>query len=164
MGKSEPAQRRQHSCRRQLTVLLLLLAVAALDQFTKFAVSLFLYGPVTLVPGFLYLQLVRNGGAAWGILFGQRILLCAIAVAALSAGAIFHRRLGLERPINCIATGLIGGGTLGNLIDRLRLGQVVDFIDVHLPFYRWPTFNIADGALCLGVALYFFASLIRGRK
>ncbi|MDR0340643.1 MAG: signal peptidase II [Puniceicoccales bacterium] len=137
--------------------LLLILFVSLCDQLSKFFAAR-PAAPLTLIPRVLYLQLSHNGGAAWGILSGQRVFLCALAVAVLAGGFLCRSRLRLERKWNRVAFGLIGGGIVGNLLDRLRLGYVVDFIDLHLPCYRWPTFNIADCALCLGVLLYIVTS------
>jgi signal peptidase II len=89
---------------------------------------------------------------------GRRVFFCLLALAVLAAGVFFRRRLHLEQRWNRVAFGLVGGGVLGNLLDRIRLGYVVDFIDLHLPHYRWPTFNWADCALCIGVVLCLVGS------
>jgi signal peptidase II len=133
--------------------------VIVCDQVSKLLVS-HLAVPFTVIPRVLYLQLGHNSGAAWGMLPGRRILLCALALAVLAGGIIFRSCLQLDQKWNRVACGLVGGGIAGNLLDRLRLGYVVDFVDLHLPFYRWPTFNIADFALCIGAFLYFIRPYI----
>jgi signal peptidase II len=106
----------------------------------------------------MYLTVVYNDGAAWSLLAGHRFLLTALAPGTLLLGIFFRRYLGLNRAINRFSLGLIAGGICGNFLDRLRTGYVVDFIDVRLPFYRWPTFNVADSALCLGAFLFLVAN------
>jgi signal peptidase II len=94
-----------------------------------------------------------NDGAAWGIFSGHRLLLIVVSLCAAAGIIIFRKKLRITRRPRGIAFGLLLGGICGNLLDRLRLGAVVDFIDIHLPFYRWPTFNFADTAICLGVLI-----------
>lgn len=112
--------------------------------------------PITVIPEFFNIVHVGNFGAAWGIFDGQKIFLSLFAIAAL--WAIFHFRKHLEierRPVQ-VAFGLLVGGILGNLVDRLWHGYVVDFLDFHLPLidYRWPAFNIADCGIVIGVGLF----------
>lgn len=146
--------------------------VFVLDQASKLAVEATLPLPVyapdpaapEIIPGFLYLAHVGNTGAAWGLFDGMRWPLALLAVAALVA--IYAFREGLEirlRPQQLIF-GLFAGGIAGNLFDRLFRAYVVDFIDVHLPGYRWPAFNLADSALTIGVILYFALTLWESRR
>ena len=110
--------------------------------------------PITVIPGFFYLVHVTNEGAAWGMLDGHAFWLGIFGVIALAA--VFHYRHALElsrQPQQWIF-GLICGGILGNVIDRLRWGHVVDFLDVHLGSYRYPAFNVADSAITVGVICY----------
>jgi signal peptidase II len=131
--------------------------VFLLDQGTKLWALGHLLRSRVIIPHFLHLQLVFNDGAAWNLLSGHRLFLISLSIGVLALGVIFRRHLHLHRPWNCFALGLVLGGLVGNLLDRLRLGTVVDFIDVHLPFYRWPAFNVADGALCVGLLLCLLA-------
>jgi signal peptidase II len=127
--------------------------VVVFDQWTKFMICTHLQEPIALMGSFLYLNQAANDGAAWGIFSGQRLLLVAISSCVVAGIIIFGRKLRLNRKSRGVAFGFLLGGICGNLLDRLRLGAVIDFIDVHLPLYRWPTFNFADTAICLGVLI-----------
>ncbi|MBQ7666432.1 MAG: signal peptidase II [Kiritimatiellae bacterium] len=140
---------------RVKTVVLTAAAVAALDQATKAAV-LACFAPgesVAVVPGFFDLCLVLNRGAAWGILAGRRVLLVAVSAAMLALLWFSRRDLGSTRA-GRVASGLLGGGIVGNLIDRAFRGEVVDFLDFHIGReWSWPAFNAADSAICIAVAI-----------
>lgn len=129
-----------------------------LDQITKWLAECFLVEPLTLISGWLQLQCVHNSGAAWSLLSGQRLLLIAFALLALGCFAYFRKELELQKRSYQRIFGLMIGGICGNLSDRIIRGFVVDFIDVTLPFYRWPSFNVADIAICGSVALYLWFS------
>ena len=118
--------------------------------------------PISVIDNFLYIVHITNEGAAWGILSGRTYLLTSIALVALLALWLFRKSLGFEHLWGRIALGVFAGGVVGNLIDRIRFGHVVDFIDVHLPIinYRWPAFNIADCGICIGVGIYIIAVLL----
>lgn len=118
--------------------------------------------PITVIDGFFYIVHITNLGAAWGILAGQKFLLTSIAVITLLGVWLFRKQLGFSHPQMQFAGALFVGGVIGNMIDRLCYGHVVDFLDVHLPLvnYRWPAFNIADCAIATGVGLYMILSLI----
>lgn len=98
-------------------------------------------------------------GAAWSILSGRSTWLAFLALVALLAIFLFRRHLGLERRSIQLAFGLLCGGILGNLLDRVRLGYVSDFLDFHFGDYIYPTFNIADCGIVCGVILYVLLSL-----
>jgi len=163
-------QKRRGLARYRLLYVILAL-VLVLDQVTKLIVLhqfpekvYFFDGiapePLVVIEGFFYIVHIWNPGAAWGILPGQGVLLSLLAVVALVGIFYFRRELTLERPYMQIAFGMLCGGIIGNLIDRLRIDHVVDFLDFHLPLYgRWPAFNIADMGITIGVALYMVASL-----
>ncbi|MFZ9748100.1 MAG: signal peptidase II [Opitutaceae bacterium] len=112
-----------------------------------------------LIPGFFYLIHVGNTGAAWSILSGRSGLLAALAAATLAAIFFWRHSLGLRDPRHQNCFGLLCGGVVGNLIDRLAHGHVVDFIDLHFGTYIYPTFNLADSGICVGVLLYLWHSL-----
>jgi signal peptidase II len=131
-----------------------------LDQLTKWLVvrSIELHDYRPLVDGFLSLSHVRNYGAAFGILADadlpyQAVLFSGLSLAALSAIAVYAFRLPAEARLPQMALALILGGAVGNLIDRLRLGYVVDFIHVYWKQHQWPDFNVADSAITVGVSL-----------
>ena len=111
-----------------------------------------------VLPGLLDLRLAFNDGAAWSMLAGRRLLLCAVSAAMLALLATNLRQLVATR-LTRAAAGLLAGGILGNLADRLRTGLVVDFIDVHRGAWTFPTFNLADSAICVGVGLLLLSSL-----
>jgi signal peptidase II len=159
---------------RRLAVLIFVLMVAlvvAADQVSKSIVSaaIPLDSGTELVPGILNLVHARNPGAAFGMLAsaGARwrpVFFIGISVAALVV--IVLLLLGSSR----IGWRLLGGyslffaGTLGNLVDRIRFGEVVDFIDVHVGAWHWPAFNVADSALCVGSALFLLHFLWDRRR
>ena len=90
---------------------------------------------------------------------GQSVFLAILATATLLAIFFWRHALGLRSRLSQIAFGLLCGGIAGNLIDRLLHGHVIDFIDLHFGSYVYPTFNVADSAICVGVALYLWQSL-----
>lgn len=112
--------------------------------------------PIAIIDKFLYIVHITNEGAAWGMLSGQIYLLSSLALIVLAGMWLFRKHLGFERRLGRLALGMFAGGVVGNLIDRIVYGHVIDFIDVHLPIinYRWPAFNIADCGICIGVTIY----------
>ena len=113
------------------------------------------YGtPIPVLDSMLYIVHVYNTGGAWSIFSGHVAWLVALGVAALSILFAMRKHLELHKLSHQWVFGLIVGGILGNLWDRIVYGHVIDFIDVHLPFYRWPSFNVADIGISVGVALY----------
>ena len=148
------------------TMLLLAAAVLALDQAAKAAaVRAFAGGdPLGIVPGFFDLRLVFNDGAAWGMLAGRQWLLVAVSAAMLAALWWNRRELAAARRTR-LAAGLLAGGVAGNLVDRALRGRVVDFIDLHWrEAYHYPTFNVADAAICVGVALLLIHAVCSRKK
>ena len=130
---------------------LLIVLILALDQASKFAVyfSMAQGETVPLLPPVLYLTCVYNTGAAFGLFANQTTLLIILTL-ALTAGLILgYRLLPLERILVRYGAALIIGGALGNLLDRVRLGFVVDFLDLRF----WPVFNLADAAIVVGAGL-----------
>lgn len=137
--------------------LLLAALVVALDQASKVWVLTHFYpGEARPLTDFFNLVLVFNRGAAFSFLADaggwQHWFFIGLAVAVASWIVVMLRRHARERLLPAALT-LILGGALGNVIDRLRLGAVVDFLDLHLAGYHWPAFNLADSAITLGVAL-----------
>lgn len=162
---SKAAHQRIHSLLHYRLLWLLLGLVLFLDQLTKVVIihatgfPLGLYPPdggMEIIPGFFNLVYAVNYGAAWGLFQGFGYVLVGLAVLVLFLVFLFRRSLQLYRTRYQFCLGLICGGILGNTIDRLLRGHVVDFLDFHLPFYRWPTFNIADSAIVVGTLLYLF--------
>ncbi len=124
------------------------------------------HAPIPVIDNFFYIVHITNEGAAWGILSGQTYLLTSVAIIVLMGMWLFRKHLGVESTLVQIAMGLFVGGIIGNLIDRISYGHVIDFLDVHLPIvnYRWPAFNVADCAISIGVTLYIFYSLFLDGK
>ena len=151
-----------------MTVLLVGLAILFLDQLTKQAVrSSFSYGDSRpVIEGFFNLVYVRNDGAAWNILSGHGIILILISVAVLVLLIVYRRSFLQEQFSHRILLGLMIGGIAGNLIDRIRFGWVTDFLDFEFGSYHYPSFNIADSAICIAVVLYIATNVIaeRGKK
>ena len=138
----------------------LVAGIVVLDQGSKAAVRamLALHDSVTLVPGFLNLIHVRNTGAAFGLLNGvdlpfKPMLMTAIAVAALVAICVFAMRTTDSEPLAQLGLALVIGGAVGNVIDRMTAGYVIDFIDVYWASWHFWTFNVADSAITIGAAL-----------
>ena len=144
------------------TVLLLAAFVVLLDQGSKeLALSLLAGAPVPVLDPCFELRLVHNPGAAWGMLAGRRFVLAGVSAAMLALLAWNRRDLCAMR-LSRLASGLLAGGIVGNLVDRVFRagGRVVDFLHVHWrDAWDFPTFNVADSAICVGVALLLLASL-----
>jgi len=102
--------------------------------------------------GFLRLTYVTNTGAVFGLLANQTVLIIAISIASLIIILLFLRYLSSATTLSIVAAGLIFGGAIGNLIDRLCFGYVTDFIDIRLwGDFHWPAFNFADAAIVIGI-------------
>jgi signal peptidase II len=135
--------------------------VVLLDQLTKWLVldKMPLYQSITVIPGFFNLTHIRNPGGAFGFMAtgsqGLRNLLF-IGVSGLAMGLIvyFYRSTPRTYPYLAAALALIFGGAVGNLIDRLRLNEVVDFLDFYIGSVHWPAFNVADSAITVGITIF----------
>jgi len=129
--------------------------VVALDQVTKrLAASHIMPGESTSVLGdFIRLTLVHNTGAAFGLFPGSRVPFIVVSVVAIGVVLYLFFRETYRSVANRVLLGCILGGAVGNLIDRVRLGYVVDFIDIGFGTARWPVFNAADSAVTIGVLL-----------
>ncbi|MBL9215635.1 MAG: signal peptidase II [Opitutaceae bacterium] len=145
---------------------ILALVIFGLDQLTKQWIDARLplgsYGPgarIEIFPSFLYFVHVGNTGAAWSMFSGNSLGLAVLAFGTLAALFFWRRHLGLRQTTAQIPFGLLCGGIVGNLVDRLIHGHVIDFIDVHFGNYVYPTFNVADSAICIGVFWYILWSL-----
>jgi signal peptidase II len=141
-------------------VALIAAVTVALDQATKLAIEQWVPLGATryVIRGFFNIVHVGNTGAAWSILQGNNLLLAIISALTLVLLVWFRRSFPLHRPVVRWALGLISGGIVGNLIDRLRVGHVVDFLDFYRGAWHWPAFNVADSAICVGVGLYIIAT------
>jgi signal peptidase II len=154
-----------------MTFYLIALAVVLLDQATKLLIIRTIqYGQaIAIIPDFFDIVFVLNPGAAFGFLAtlsaGVRnplfILVSVVAVVLI----VFYRAryLGSNRLVS-FALALVLGGAAGNLIDRLRYGMVVDFLDVHVGQYHWPAFNVADSTISIGVGLMILDIFLDWRR
>jgi len=132
-------------------------AIVALDQLAKWIfLSKFVPGERLEVTGFFNLVLVFNKGAAFSFLADapgwQTPVLAAVAIAASAVISVLILK-NKNKNLFCSGLALILGGAIGNLIDRLRFGHVVDFLDFHAMGWHWPAFNVADSAITLGAAV-----------
>jgi signal peptidase II len=147
-------------------LLLLSSGVLVLDQASKAVVSsaLAMHQVVPIIKGLLNLTRIHNTGVAFGLLAGQAsslrtFLFLAVALAAMGVVLWMVYRLTPDQKVERVALSLIFGGALGNVIDRARLGEVIDFIDVYYRSYHWPAFNVADSAISIGVILLLWRLL-----
>ncbi len=153
---------------RMLPWLALALTVIFLDQLTKVVVERMLdYGDVRPVTGFFNLILTYNKGAAFSFLASasgwQDTFLTTVGLVASAFIVVLLARHGDQRLFGC-ALALILGGALGNVIDRIVYGHVIDFLDVHWRNWHWPAFNLADSAIVGGAGLLIFDELRRVRR
>jgi signal peptidase II len=135
------------------------------DQASKYAARAHLpvEGHVDIIPGYFALKLTENAGAAFGVLRSWPPLVSLIGLAAIIA-IIFLRKERSKSGVLAVALGLLLGGALGNLIDRVLFGYVTDFFDAGIAIagrvYTWPTFNVADVAITSGVILLLYHVLM----
>jgi signal peptidase II len=142
--------------------------VLLIDQQSKITITkLFAYGESMTVNAFFNLVLVYNKGAAFSFLASeagwQRAVLTAVGIGAAVFILFLLKRHAAQRMF-CWALALILGGALGNVLDRIMYGHVIDFLDVHVGGWHWPAFNAADSAICLGAVLFVLDELRRVRK
>ena len=140
------------------------LALVILDQVTKTLVlrHIELHSRITVIPGFFDLTHLTNKGAAWGMFHNFPWIPFAISIAALVLMIVFLRKLAAGWPERFFALLMVVSGIVGNCTDRLWHGAVIDFLRFHWQdAAEWPSFNVADSAICCGVALYVISSFFR---
>jgi signal peptidase II len=143
---------------KYLILSIISVVVLFLDQATKIFIdrTMDLHSSISVVENFFNITYIRNKGAAFGFLAESSfrlpffILISIIAVVVIIG---IFRKLRPDQKLTAVSLSLIFAGALGNLIDRIRLGEVIDFIYVHWYEHYWPAFNVADSAICVGVAL-----------
>ncbi len=158
---------RAQRIRAYRTLLILAASTFTADQLTKLWITIRLpfntyteaAGAIPVIRGFFYLVHVGNTGAAWSMFSGRSVALASLAAVTLLAIFWWRRALGLHDRLTQVAFGLLCGGIAGNLTDRLVHHHVIDFIDLHFGSYVYPTFNVADSGICIGVILYLGQSL-----
>ncbi len=151
----------------KLKYYLLTAAVFALDHLTKWMVRtrMDLHDAIEVVPNYLRISSVRNSGVAFGLFADfhsawKPYILAAMAVVAVIVILIYSSRMPLNRTLLQAALSITLGGIVGNFTDRVMHGFVVDFIEFHIgEAFHWPTFNVADSAITIGIALLLIDSL-----
>jgi len=152
--------------------LVLAALVIVLDQISKVALLMTMQelggGRFIEVTSFFSIVQVMNRGVSFGMFNDAQSELGGVVFSLLAAAIVVMLLVWLWRArstIIAIGTGLVIGGAVGNVIDRVRLGAVVDFLDFHLGTWHWPAFNVADSAICVGVALLVLDGLLgRGQR
>ncbi len=157
--------------RRNILFLATTALLIVLDQLTKAWVlaSLKLHEGFAVIDGFFNIVHVRNPGAAFGFLAGaspafRSAFFIAVTVAAILLILHYLRRTRIGETSLVFSLALILSGALGNLIDRVRFGEVVDFLDVYVGAHHWPAFNVADTAISTGAALLILLMFRRRRE
>lgn len=150
---------------------LIIILVVACDQYTKFWImaNFELFQSRQIIPGLFNLTYLTNRGAAFGFLNGdhgswRHAFFVGVAVVAMVMMVFLLRQMQREGKRFVVAIALIFGGAVGNLIDRLRLGAVVDFLDLYWAEHHWPAFNVADSAITVGVGIFLIAHLLQFRR
>jgi signal peptidase II len=146
------------------------LGIVLLDQWTKFLIhrSMRLHESITVVEGFFAITYIRNPGAAFGFLANlsdhfRLYFFVTVSVVALIFLGAFFLKTPREDFWTQVGISLVVGGAIGNLIDRLRLGEVIDFLDFFVGSVHWPAFNVADSAISIGLALMVLQLFLRSR-
>jgi len=149
----------------------IVVAVVSADQLTKsWVLSFFqLYESKEIIGGLFNLVYVTNAGAAFSMLADvespwRHYFFLGVGITAIIVLTIAWFRIREENKLYGVALAFICGGAVGNLIDRVQFGSVVDFLDFYLGSYHWPAFNIADSAICIGAGLYLVINILEGRK
>ncbi len=144
----------------KLRFLFLSVGVIILDQWTKWLIEAHLphHAAHPVIPGFLNLTHVRNTGVAFGLFAneggnGGAWLLTLLGLVALTAVGIYYWYAPAGDRLLLVALSLVVGGAIGNLIDRISSGAVTDFVDVYVGTQHWPSFNVADSAISIGIVL-----------
>lgn len=147
---------------KQTALFLCILGVVIIVDFVtkEWALStLFVPEISIMVTSFFHFTPVWNPGISFGLFSDSPVTGYVIPALAVFVVIWLYIQLATLTPLQRICAGLIAGGAIGNVIDRLRFGKVVDFLDFHLYGYHWPAFNIADAAISIGVALWICSTL-----
>jgi len=146
--------------RRYSTLSIITAIILVLDQTTKLYVdaNFRLHETVPVIRDFFHLTYVRNKGAAFGILADNAVRIpffITVSIVAMLGIIWYLRQIRADQKLALFSLSLIFSGALGNLIDRIRLGEVIDFLDIFWQRHHWPAFNVADSAITVGVTLLF---------
>ncbi len=142
---------------------ILVLGILALDQYTKYlaATKLINYHTIPLIKNVFHLTFVENRGAAFGILQGQKWLLIVVTSTIIIAMVYYIIKSKPNSRLLLASFSMVIGGAIGNLIDRVRLGYVIDFLDVYIYSYNYPVFNIADSFVVVGTIFLSYYILFK---
>ncbi len=140
-----------------------------IDQITKVYIdrSMQLFDSITIVENFFHITYVRNKGAAFSFLSNASWRLpffITVSIIAALVILIAFRKLRDDQRLAQISLAMIFSGAVGNLIDRIRLGEVIDFLDAHWYRHHWPAFNVADSLICVGVFLLAIDMLLEEKR
>ncbi|MGM0453157.1 MAG: signal peptidase II [Thermodesulfobacteriota bacterium] len=157
------ADRIQHLIFAAVTALVLIF-----DQITKYWIlrTVALHSQIVVIPGCFNIVHVQNPGGAFGLFASESgmfraLLFVALAIVAIGLIFYLHYRTPARYRMLTVGLALIFSGAVGNLIDRLRFGKVIDFIDVYVGTYHWPAFNVADSAITVGMVIFGYYILFK---
>jgi len=163
--------------RNYWVLLIVCFGILLLDQWTKYVIvqKLALYQRVEVIQGFFNLIHVRNTGGAFGIFGGEKgglgsVLFVVVSLIVIGAIVFLFIKLKENEKTLTLSFSLVLSGAFGNLIDRLRYGEVIDFLEFYLSFLPWPlfnpwpAFNVADSVICIGIGLLALELLKRDKK
>ncbi len=145
---------------------IIMLSIISLDQLSKAIISktMYLGQSLQVIENILRIVYVRNPNAAFGIPVGSPLFMVILTSIATILLLLYFVRLKAEGTLIYIGLVLIIGGALGNLIDRLRMGQVVDFIEIGVRNFKWPVFNLADSSVTIGIVIILWVWIFAGKK
>ncbi len=147
-----------------LLITILSIIFTILDQASKYSVINYLNKDIEVINNFFYLIYTKNNGAAFSILTDKRIFLIIITLLIIGSLIYYIIKNEISSKIEILSFSLIIGGSIGNLIDRVVRGYVVDFISVKIFGYHFPIFNIADSLICIGVFILLIVQFRKERK
>ena len=155
---------------RYLLLTIIVLTTMILDQIVKFYIqqTMRLHETIVVIPGFFHLTYIRNPGAAFGLLADQGngfrfVFIVATSVVAVVLLGVLLYNAPRDQWLAPVAISLILGGAFGNLADRIRLGEVVDFLDFFVNGVHWPAFNVADSAITIGITVLMIHFIMEGK-
>jgi signal peptidase II len=168
MQRSPDAQDRSMKPRYILFAAIAIVGIL-IDQLTKVAVdrSMQLFDSITIIENFFHLTYVRNKGAAFSFLSNASWRLPFFVIISIVAALVIlvaFRKLRDDQKLAHISLAMIFSGAVGNLIDRIRLGEVIDFLDAHWYRHHWPAFNVADSLICVGVFLLAIDMILEEKR
>ena len=142
-----------------MIIIILSLLFTIIDQLCKLLIINNIHNNITIIKNFFYLTYTQNDGAAFSILIGKRIFLIIVTLVIIALIVHYIKKNNVKDKLNILAFSLILGGALGNLIDRIIRGYVIDFISIKIFKYNFPVFNLGDTFICIGVFLLLIISL-----